>query len=50
MSEGVAVELGKVLENPQAMQFLPEVALFVLGGLLLLLDLLFVPFRRWEEE
>jgi hypothetical protein len=50
MSEGVVFELDKVLENPQVVQFLPEVALLVIGGLLLLLDLLFVPFRRWEEE
>jgi hypothetical protein len=50
MSEGVVVQLGKFLENPQAVQFLPEAALLVIGGLLLLLDLLFVPFRRWEEE
>jgi hypothetical protein len=50
MGEGVVFELDKVLENPQAVQFLPEVTLLVIGGLLLLLDLLFVPFRRWEEE
>jgi hypothetical protein len=46
----VVSELNKVLENPQAMQFLPEAALLVIGGLLLLLDLLFVPFHRWEED
>jgi len=50
MSEGVVFELDKVLKNPQTLQFLPEVALLVIGGLLLLLDLLFVPFQRWEEE
>jgi hypothetical protein len=50
MSEGVVAELDKVLSNPQALQVLPELALLVLGGLLLLLDLLFVPFRRGEEE
>jgi hypothetical protein len=38
-----------VLSNPQALQILPELALLILGGLLLLLDLLFVPFRRGEE-
>jgi hypothetical protein len=50
MREGVVFELDKVLRNPQAVQFLPEFALLVVGGLLLLLDLLFVPFRRGEEE
>jgi hypothetical protein len=50
MSEGVVFELEKVLRNPQAVQFLPELALLVVGGLLLLLDLLFVPFQRVEEE
>jgi hypothetical protein len=37
------------LKNPQALQYLPEVVLFVVGGLLVLIDLLFVPFRRGEE-
>jgi hypothetical protein len=46
----VVLELGKALENPQALQYLPEVALLLLGGILVLLDLLFVPFRRLEEE
>ncbi len=50
MSEGVVFELDKVLKNPQALQFLPEVALLVVGGLFLLLDLLFVPFQRGEAE
>ena len=50
MSEGVVAEMDKVLSNPQALQILPELALLLLGGLLLLLDLLFVPFRRGEEE
>jgi hypothetical protein len=50
LSEGVVSELDKVLKNPQALQFLPEVALLVVGGLLLLLDLLFVPFQRGEAE
>ena len=49
MREGVVFELEKIFKNPQILQFLPEVALLVLGGLLLLLDLLFVPFRRGEE-
>lgn len=49
MKEGVVFELDKVLRNPQALQFLPELALLTLGGLLLLLDILFVPFNRWEE-
>lgn len=49
MKEGVVFELDKVLRNPQAIQFLPELALLTLGGLLLLLDILFVPFNRWEE-
>lgn len=50
MREGVVLELDKVLRNPQAVQFLPELVLLVLGGLLLLLDLLFVPFHRREQE
>jgi hypothetical protein len=50
MSEGVVLELDKILENPQALQYLPEVTLLIVGGLLLLLDILFVPFRRREEE
>ena len=50
MSEGVLLELDKVLKNPQALQYLPEVTLLITGGLLLLLDLLFVPFRREEVE
>lgn len=50
MSEGVLFELDKVLKNPQALQYLPEVTLLITGGLLLLLDLLFVPFRREEVE
>lgn len=49
MKEGVVFELDKVFRNPQAIQFLPELALLTLGGLLLLLDILFVPFNRWEE-
>ena len=47
--EGVVFELDKVLDNPQTLQLLPEAALLVVGGLLLLLDLLFVPFHRGEE-
>jgi hypothetical protein len=49
MSEGVGLELEKVMRNPQALQILPELTLLIVGGLLLLLDLLFVPFRRGEE-
>ena len=49
LREGVVLELEKNLSNPQALQFLPELALLVLGGLLLILDLLFVPFHRREE-
>jgi hypothetical protein len=49
VGEGVVFELDKVLKNPQALQYLPEVVLFVVGGLLVLIDLLFVPFRRGEE-
>jgi hypothetical protein len=50
MSEGVVAEMDKVASNPQALQVLPELVLLLLGGLLLLLDLLFVPFRRGAEE
>jgi hypothetical protein len=50
MSEGVAAELGTVVRSPQYLQVLPELTLALLGGLLLLLDLLFVPFRRDEEQ
>jgi hypothetical protein len=49
LSEGVVFDLSKAAENTQALQFLPEAAILVVGGLLVLLDLLFVPFRRWEE-
>jgi hypothetical protein len=49
MREGVVFELDKILDNPQILQFLPEVTLLILGGLLLLLDLLFIPFHRGEE-
>jgi len=49
MKEGVVFELDKVLRNPQALQFLPELVLLILGGLLLILDILFVPFNRLEE-
>jgi hypothetical protein len=49
MKEGVVFELDKVLKNPQALQFLPEVVLLILGGLLLIVDILFVPFNRWDE-
>ena len=49
MKEGVVFELDKVLRNPQVLQFLPELVLLILGGLLLILDILFVPFNRWEE-
>jgi len=49
MKEGVVFELDKVLRNPQVLQFLPELALLILGGLLLILDILFVPFNRLEE-
>jgi hypothetical protein len=50
LGEGVVVGLEEHLEYPQALEFLPEAALLVIGGFLLLLDLLFVPFRRREEE
>jgi hypothetical protein len=50
MEEGVVFELEQVLRNPQALQFLPELVLLILGGLLLILDILFVPFNRWVEE
>lgn len=49
MKVGVVFELDKVLNNPQVLQFLPELVLLILGGLLLFLDILFVPFHRWEE-
>jgi hypothetical protein len=49
MSEGVGLELERIMRNPQALQILPELTLLIVGGLLLLLDLLFVPFRRGEE-
>ncbi len=48
LGEGVVFELGKDMSNPQALKFLPEVVLFVVGGLLVLIDLLFVPFKRKE--
>ncbi len=50
LREGVAFELIKNLRNPQALQVLPELALLVIGTLLLFLDLLFLPFRRRNQE
>jgi uncharacterized membrane protein SirB2 len=49
MNERVGLELDKVMRDPQALQILPELTLLIVGGLLLLVDLLFVPFRRGEE-
>ena len=49
LGEGVVFDLGKDMSNPQALKFLPEVVLFVVGGLLVLIDLLFVPFKRGQE-
>jgi hypothetical protein len=48
LGEGVVFDPGKDMSNPQALKFLPEVVLFVVGGLLVLIDLLFVPFKRGE--
>jgi hypothetical protein len=50
LSEGVVAELDTVVRSPQYLLVLPELTLALLGGLLVLLDLLFVPFRRGEEE
>jgi hypothetical protein len=49
LGEGAFFELSKDMSNPQALKFLPEVVLFVVGGLLVLIDLLFVPFKRGER-
>jgi hypothetical protein len=50
MRVGVVLELNRTLHNPQIAQLLPEMVLVILGGLLLLLDLLFVPFGAGAEE
>jgi hypothetical protein len=50
MRVGVVLELDSILHNPQIVQLLPELVLVILGGLLLLLDLLFVPFGAGAEE
>ncbi len=50
MRVGIAMELGKALSNPQALQVLPELVLLILGAVLLFIDLLFIPFDRWKGE
>jgi hypothetical protein len=50
LREGIARELGKLVANPTLLAYLPEVALLVVGLILLLLDLLFFPFDRWQRE
>jgi len=50
LKAGLAEELGKILADPVLVRNLPAVLLIALGSLLLLLDILFVPFDRWKRE
>ncbi len=50
LREGVALELAQNMSNPQTLQVLPELTLLLVGTLLLFLDLLFLPFRRRDQE
>jgi hypothetical protein len=43
LREGLAGELGKLLPSPALLEYLPEVALLIVGVILLLVDLLFYP-------
>lgn len=50
LREGIAGELAKLLSRPGLLDNAPEIALLLLGVLLLLVDLLFFPFDRWQKE
>ncbi len=50
LREGLAGQLAKLLPNPALLAYLPEVALLAVGVILLLVDLLFFPFDRWQRE
>jgi len=50
LREGVAGELAKLAGAPRLASYLPEAALLALGALLLLVDLLFLPYDRWRGE
>ena len=50
LREGLAGQLAKLLPNPTLLAYLPEVALLAVGLILLLVDLLFFPFDRWQRE
>jgi hypothetical protein len=50
LRDGLAGPLSKLLPNPTLLAYLPEVALLVVGLILLLVDLLFFPFDRWQRE
>jgi len=50
LREGVAGELAKLAGAPRLVGYLPEAALLALGAILLLVDLLFLPFDRRGEE
>jgi hypothetical protein len=50
LREGVAGELADLIGAPRLAAYLPEAALLTLGVLLLLIDLLFLPFERRRGE
>jgi hypothetical protein len=50
LREGVAGELARLAGVPRLVGYLPEAALLALGAVLLLVDLLFLPYQRRREE
>jgi hypothetical protein len=50
LRDELAGQMAKLLPNPALLDYLPEVALLVVGLILLLVDLLFFPFDRWQRE
>jgi hypothetical protein len=50
LRQGVAVELGKIFGITRTLQLAPAMGLLLVGIVLFLLDLLFVPFDRWKGE
>jgi len=50
LRDELAGQMARLLPNPTLLAYLPEVALLVAGLILLLVDLLFFPFDRWQRE
>jgi len=50
LREEIASEVGKILADQTMIQLLPILTLVGFGALMLLLDILFVPFRSWHRE